>query len=81
MSDRQRRLLDRLIFEHDIELFLAWYITPMALSFTRQLAPVVTVFDCMDELSAFKGAPRNLIEQEPSAWTHELDLRPDRESF
>jgi len=29
----------------------------MALSFTDRLSPVAVVYDCMDELSAFKGAP------------------------
>jgi UDP-galactopyranose mutase len=32
----------------------------MALEFTRNLKPVAVVFDCMDELSAFKGAPEAL---------------------
>lgn len=36
---------------------LLWYYTPMALPFTRTLAAGVVVYDCMDELSLFKGAP------------------------
>ena len=36
----------------------------MALSFAAHLNPDVTVYDCMDELSAFLGAPRELIERE-----------------
>ena len=38
----------------------AWYYTPMALPFTRQLTPAAVVYDCMDELSAFAGAPPEL---------------------
>jgi glycosyltransferase involved in cell wall biosynthesis len=36
----------------------------MSLSFTEHLKARVTVFDCMDELSAFKGAPPDLVVQE-----------------
>ena len=38
--------------------------TPMALVFSGHLTPAVTVYDCMDELSAFQGAPPELREQE-----------------
>src|SRR6185503_16295895 len=34
--------------------------TPMALSFTDHFNPVASVYDCMDELSAFKGAHSDL---------------------
>jgi UDP-galactopyranose mutase len=36
----------------------------MALSFTRHLQPQAVVYDCMDELSAFKNAPAALRERE-----------------
>ncbi|WP_426957521.1 glycosyltransferase [Muricoccus radiodurans] len=39
---------------------VAWYYTPMALAFTGHLHPRVTVYDCMDELSAFRGASPRL---------------------
>ena len=35
---------------------LLWYYTPMAMTFTRSLPAGVVVYDCMDELSLFKGA-------------------------
>lgn len=60
----QRDLLDDYLSEHSIENFVAWYYTPMALRFSDHLAPEVTIYDCMDELSAFQGAPPELIEQE-----------------
>ena len=36
----------------------------MALGFTSALRPEVTVYDCMDELTGFLGAPPDLHERE-----------------
>jgi UDP-galactopyranose mutase len=47
-----------------IEEHIAWYYTPMALDYTRHLDPTLAVYDCMDELSLFRGAPARLIENE-----------------
>ena len=44
--------------------YLLWYYTPMALDFTRDLKPVAVVYDCMDELSAFAGAPPAMRQRE-----------------
>jgi UDP-galactopyranose mutase len=41
-----------------------WYYTPMGLTVTERLSPEVVIFDCMDELSAFLGAPPELRELE-----------------
>ncbi|MDY3561925.1 FAD-dependent oxidoreductase [Gemmata sp. JC673] len=41
-----------------------WFYTPMALPLADGLAPRVTVYDCMDELSAFQFAPPQLLELE-----------------
>ena len=60
----QRQLLDEFIQRERISNFIAWYYTPMALSFSSHLKPSMTVYDCMDELSAFWGAPPQLLEQE-----------------
>lgn len=60
----QRELLDRLIAEQRIEALTAWYYTPMAMLFSRHLTPAATVYDCMDELSAFRGAPPGLRSAE-----------------
>jgi UDP-galactopyranose mutase len=60
----QQAMIDRLFAEHQIRDYVLWYYTPMALGWTRHLKPVVTVYDCMDELSAFKNAPRLLRERE-----------------
>jgi glycosyltransferase involved in cell wall biosynthesis len=43
---------------------IAWYYTPMALPWTGWLNPAVTVYDCMDELSAFRFAPSRMTQLE-----------------
>ncbi|GAA4398948.1 glycosyltransferase family 1 protein [Nibrella viscosa] len=60
----QRRMVDQLLESERITDFVAWYYTPMALEFSDHLSPQLTIYDCMDELSAFLGAPPQLIEQE-----------------
>jgi hypothetical protein len=61
---RIRRLVDQLILRHGIKEFVAWYYAPMAWSFSEHLEPKAIVYDCMDELSAFKFAPAELVENE-----------------
>lgn len=60
----QRELLDAYLAMHAPSQLLLWYFTPMSLDFTAHLEGQVTIFDCMDELSAFKGAPKELVEKE-----------------
>ena len=59
----QRRLLNRYLTIAGVEPVL-WYYTPMSLSFTDHLDAPLIVYDCMDELSAFHGAPPELVERE-----------------
>jgi UDP-galactopyranose mutase len=61
---QQRVLLDDLMGREGVTRFLLWYYTPMALPFTAHLEPMAVVYDCMDELSAFKNAPPDLKELE-----------------
>lgn len=61
---RQQSLLSDVFLKHKINEYILWYYTPMALALTKELKPVVTVFDCMDELSAFKFAPPALKQME-----------------
>jgi UDP-galactopyranose mutase len=56
----QRELLTSLFERSDIDDFVAWYYTSMALPPTRWLEPLAVVYDCMDELSAFAHAPPDL---------------------
>ncbi|MBA3599733.1 MAG: glycosyltransferase family 1 protein [Acidobacteria bacterium] len=62
--DIQRSLLDDLFNSYEIDRFVLWFYTPMAMNFAAHLQPQATIFDCMDELSAFKFAPPELIENE-----------------
>lgn len=64
LADIQRELLETMLSEHEIKDFVLWFYTPMAMDFAAHLQPAVTVFDCMDELSAFKFAPPELIANE-----------------
>ncbi|SFR85445.1 UDP-galactopyranose mutase [Sphingomonas jatrophae] len=43
---------------------IRWYYTPMMLPFSDHLAADCIVYDCMDELSAFRGAPPELLTRE-----------------
>jgi UDP-galactopyranose mutase len=64
VMEHQRVLMDQLLAGHAIRNYVTWYYTPMALSFTRHLEPLAVVYDCMDELSAFRGAPPGLLYNE-----------------
>jgi UDP-galactopyranose mutase len=57
-------MVQRLLAENNIHQYLSWYYTPMALDFTRQLRPLAVIYDWMDELSAFRGAPECLTLRE-----------------
>lgn len=59
-----RRLLKQLFRACRIRECIAWYYTPMALPFTIDIDPILVVYDCMDELSAFRGAPPELKANE-----------------
>lgn len=60
----QRKFLDQVIELHGIERYIAWYYTPMSRAFSDHLEPLAIAYDCMDELSMFKGAPPELLERE-----------------
>ena len=59
-----QRLLDDLLADYEVREYVLWYYTPMAMGFTEHLSPLATVYDCMDELSAFKDAPAALRARE-----------------
>src|ERR1700712_2925705 len=56
-------LLDSLLVSES-QPVIAWYYTPMMLPFSRHIDAGVVVYDCMDELSAFRFAPGNLLALE-----------------
>ena len=43
---------------------VAWVYTPLALPLVHRLTPAAVVYDCMDELSLFRGAPAELVSRE-----------------
>jgi len=55
------QLLDDFLDTAVLDEWIFWYYTPMALKFTEKYKPKVLVYDCMDELSAFKFAPVELV--------------------
>lgn len=57
ISAALRALIDRMLVEQDIRAFIGWYYTPMTLNPTRHLRPLVTVYDCMDDLTSFADGP------------------------
>ena len=50
--------------EEGIDDYACWLYTPMALPLLQELSPRAVIYDCMDELSAFKGAPRQMKQRE-----------------
>lgn len=60
----QRLVLAQLLRERAIHPGVLWYYTPMMLPVSRELRAPLVVYDCMDELSAFAGAPPGLPEME-----------------
>ena len=44
--------------------YVCWFYTPMALPAAEGLQPAAIIYDCMDELSAFHGAPAELQHRE-----------------
>ena len=57
-------LIDEQFETERIERPVLWYYTPMALPWTRHLDASATVFDSMDHLAAFRGAPPELLQLE-----------------
>ncbi|WP_437774601.1 glycosyltransferase [Sorangium sp. So ce1097] len=53
-----------LVKEQDIRQPILWFYTPMSLPIAADVEPSLVVYDCMDELSAFRGAPPMLRERE-----------------
>lgn len=60
----QRALLAQLYRSHGIQDPILWFYTPMALEHARELPAELIVYDCMDELAAFRGAPPLLRQLE-----------------
>jgi hypothetical protein len=57
-------LIADLASELEDRRLVAWLYTPLALPLAQALEPDVMVYDCMDELSLFLGAPPELLSRE-----------------
>ncbi|MDP9397209.1 MAG: glycosyltransferase, partial [Actinomycetota bacterium] len=57
-----RRLLDGRAVDRDV-----WLYTPMALSIAEAVEPRLLVYDVMDDLASFAGAPPALVAQQQAA--------------
>ena len=60
----QFEVLSHFFHEQGLSKYVFWYYTPMALGKSRQFQPLLTVYDCMDELANFKFAPPELKHRE-----------------
>jgi UDP-galactopyranose mutase len=65
----QRQMLDAWLAREGVRDFTLWFYTPMALPLAEHLDPECIVYDCMDELSAFAGAPPELRALEQQLFT------------
>src|SRR5438045_2454759 len=63
-NERMSALLGRLIQQENIHNYFSWYYSPLAFLYSNHLQPSLIVYDCMDELSAFKFASLQLKEAE-----------------
>jgi len=66
-EDAREAAVERLLDAHVATIrgpLIAWYYTPMMLSFSRHIEADVTVYDAMDELSKFRFAPAHLLDME-----------------
>ena len=54
-------LLSDFLKQNSVEQPVVWYYTPMAMEFfPKSVQPSAVVYDCMDELSMFRGAPSQM---------------------
>jgi glycosyltransferase involved in cell wall biosynthesis len=64
ITEAQKILLGHAMKNMAIKQYILWYYSPMALLFSDHLQSRLIVYDCMDELSAFKFASPLLKQQE-----------------
>ncbi|HEV7672224.1 MAG TPA: glycosyltransferase [Thermoanaerobaculia bacterium] len=57
-------LVSAFLSEQGITRPVFWYWTPMALAWTTAIEASAVIYDCMDELSLFVGAPPQLLPRE-----------------
>jgi glycosyltransferase involved in cell wall biosynthesis len=60
----QKEMLSKFFIDNNITKYFFWYYTPMMLPVSDHFNPTITIYDCMDELAAFKFAPQSLKDKE-----------------
>lgn len=60
----QRELVQGLLTRFGFVQPLLWFYTPMAVTIATGIKASLVVYDCMDELSCFRGAPKELVDRE-----------------
>jgi UDP-galactopyranose mutase len=94
IPEMQKLVADSMKAEKVTDYWL-WFYTPMALPLAAGLTPRGVVYDCMDELTAFKNAPRQLLQREnalfkladlvftggPSLYEHKRNRHPSVHCF
>jgi protoporphyrinogen oxidase/glycosyltransferase involved in cell wall biosynthesis len=59
-----KKLLGEWLQREQLRGYAVWFYSPMALPLMTELQPLVVVYDCMDELAAFRNAPKQLVQRE-----------------
>jgi glycosyltransferase involved in cell wall biosynthesis len=95
IDKERRRTVESLLngpFGQNFSSIVQWFYDPMAVTgFAGQLDEELIVYDCMDELSLFRGAPRELVRRErellaladvvfaggPKIWNAKRKLNPN----
>ncbi|HTH50863.1 MAG TPA: glycosyltransferase, partial [Pyrinomonadaceae bacterium] len=63
-NERIKPLLDAKLAELGVENYISWFYSPMMVELAEGMKPEAVIFDAMDELSAFRGAPPELLANE-----------------
>ena len=81
-------LLNNYLNKNDYERPILWMYTPMGLEFADTIEHDLLVYDVMDQLAAFKGAPADLPEREKTllrsadiVFTGGMSLYRDKQSY
>ena len=64
------RLLDQLLLLHQANRPVLWFYTPIMYPIAQHIDAAAVVYDCMDELSAFRFAPPELRDREALLMRH-----------
>jgi glycosyltransferase involved in cell wall biosynthesis len=59
-----KSIINDIIEENQLREWILWYYNPSAISYTNHIKPLLTIYDCMDELSSFKNPSPSLKENE-----------------